>query len=250
LALLQGKKGKKGKKGGKKGKGGKTKILFPIYFEQERPPTAGVPEGIIEREQFLTDVQRFPRDKDLPHNYVDDSPWYLVQPERQYMQVYEAIRHGDIESLQTALACGMPIDFRDKYNKTPLMVACAHGRSDIVKFLLERGAEVNAFDNFHWTALHHASHSGQEGLVKVLLDAGANIDAQSVNGGTPLMRAIETSQKEIVKLLLERGAKVTLENKHGDTALEVAKNWGDDFIYAIVYAKVASLPPRVDKKGD
>ncbi len=31
--------------------GGKTKILFPIYFEQERPPTAGVPEGVIEREQ-------------------------------------------------------------------------------------------------------------------------------------------------------------------------------------------------------
>ena len=45
-------------------------------------------------------------------------------------------------------------------------------------------------------------------------------------------------------------AKVTLENKHGDTALEVAKNWGDDFIYAIVYAKVASLPPPVEKKGE
>ena len=44
-------------------------------------------------------------------------------------------------------------------------------------------------------------------------------------------------------------AKVTLENKHGDTALDVAKNWGDDYIYAIVYAKVATLPPAVDKKG-
>ena len=43
---------------------------------------------------------------------------------------------------------------------------------------------------------------------------------------------------------------MTLENKHGDTALEVAKNWGDDFIYAIVYAKVASLPPPVGKKGE
>ena len=42
---------------------------------------------------------------------------------------------------------------------------------------------------------------------------------------------------------------MTLENKHGDTALDVARNWGDDFIYAIVYAKVASLPPVVGKKG-
>ena len=42
---------------------------------------------------------------------------------------------------------------------------------------------------------------------------------------------------------------MTLENKHGDTALDVAKNWGDDFIYAIVYAKLASLPPVENKKG-
>ena len=42
---------------------------------------------------------------------------------------------------------------------------------------------------------------------------------------------------------------MTIENKHGDTALDVARNWGDDFIYAIVYAKMASLPPVVSKKG-
>ena len=60
--------------------GGKTKILFPIYFEEERPPTAGVPEGVIEREEFVTDVQRFPRGHSLPHTYFDDSPWYLIHP--------------------------------------------------------------------------------------------------------------------------------------------------------------------------
>ena len=66
--------------------GGKTKILFPIYFEQERPPTAGVADGVIEKEQFLTDVQRFPRDRPLPHQFTDDSPWYLIQP-GQYVHV-------------------------------------------------------------------------------------------------------------------------------------------------------------------
>ena len=38
-------------------------------------------------------------------------------------------------------------------------------------------------------------------------------------------------------------------NKHGETALDVARNWGDDFIYAIVYAKAASLPPPPEAKG-
>ena len=55
------------------------------------------------------------------------------------MKLYEACRHGNLDSLDAALRSGLPIDARDKYNKTPLMVACAHGRSDVVKFLLKRG---------------------------------------------------------------------------------------------------------------
>lgn len=41
-------KGKKGKKS--KGKV-KANIPFPIYYEAERPPTAGVADGAIEKEQ-------------------------------------------------------------------------------------------------------------------------------------------------------------------------------------------------------
>ena len=55
------------------------------------------------------------------------------------MQMYEAIRHGDMESLLSALADGIPVDCRDKYNKTPLMIACTHARPEMVKFFLERG---------------------------------------------------------------------------------------------------------------
>ena len=64
---------------------------------------------------------------------------YMHFLERQYMNIYEAVRHGDLESLMSALAGGLSVDCRDKYNKTPLMVACSHGRLDVAKFLLERG---------------------------------------------------------------------------------------------------------------
>lgn len=59
------------------------KIGVPIYFEKERPPTAGVPEGVIEKQLFVTDIQRFNRDTILPHPFIDDSPWYLPQPGMQ-----------------------------------------------------------------------------------------------------------------------------------------------------------------------
>jgi len=59
--------------------------------------------------------------------------------DQQYTALYEAIRHSDINSLESALASGIPIDHRDKYNKTPLMIACSHGRIDVVKLLLSHG---------------------------------------------------------------------------------------------------------------
>ena len=51
--------------------------------------------------------------------------------------------------------------------------------------------------------------------------------------------------------LLFLRAKLTPENKHGDTALEVARNWGDEYIYALVYAEASRLPPPPSdgKKG-
>lgn len=90
---------------------------------------------------------------------MDDSAWYLAFPgqffviivcllitfcdairiDQQYLALYEAVRHSDLCSLESALASGIPIDHRDKYNKTPLMIACSHGKKDVVKLLLNNG---------------------------------------------------------------------------------------------------------------
>lgn len=46
-------------------------------------------------------------------------------------------------------------------------------------------------------------------------------------------------------------AKVTPENLNELTALDVARNWGDDYIYAIMYAKAGAsqTTSASDKKG-
>ena len=56
--------------------------------------------------------------------------------------MFDAVRHGDIQSLKLALLRGTPIDVRDQYNKTPLMHACAHGRIDVARLLLENRWET------------------------------------------------------------------------------------------------------------
>ena len=63
----------------------------------------------------------------------------FLHAEKQYMLLYEAVRHGNMESLLSALQYGLSEDCRDKFNKTPLMVAASHGRVDVARLLLDRG---------------------------------------------------------------------------------------------------------------
>jgi len=46
-------------------------------------------------------------------------------------------------------------------------------------------------------------------------------------------------------------AKLNVENINELTALDIARNWGDDYIYAIMYAKCGTLlaSSTTEKKG-
>ena len=155
------KKKKKKKKG--KGKKGKTKIIMPVCTLDEGPRMEGGDPPAIYQPQHIhfTDTNRFNRDKPPEHPLQDDSAWYIQYPEKEFVGVTNAVFHGDLHTVLDAFKRGLPVDIRDKYFKTPLMVAAANGDLKAVKFLLQCGCDVNAYDNFKWTALHHACHSGQ-----------------------------------------------------------------------------------------
>nr|CAB3221664.1 ankyrin repeat and EF-hand domain-containing protein 1 [Phallusia mammillata] len=246
------KKGKKGKKGGKKGKKGKFKIPVPICTEKDGPRRAdgGPPHRYVERQILWTDTNRFNRDHPPRHPLQDDSAWYLQIPEKQYMNITDAARHGDIETLKRAFETGTEVDTRDKYFKTPLMAACAEGDIELTNYLLSAGASVEARDNFKWTPLHHACHSGQLDVVKALMLAGSDGNAITWNGATPLMRAIESCKPDVVKYLLDCNVSVTVENKKEKTAVDVARDWADGEVYRLVKEKFDAAPkPKKDKKG-
>ena len=160
IASFEGKKKKK-KKG--KGKRGKTKIIMPICTLDEGPRMQdGDPPAIYQPQHIhFTDTNRFHRDKPPEHPLQDDSAWYLKHPDKSFVNISNAAHNGDLHTLLDAFKCGLPVDVRDKYFKTPLMVAAANGDINTCIFLISCGADVNAFDNFKWTALHHACHSGQ-----------------------------------------------------------------------------------------
>ena len=140
MSAFEGK--KKKKKGGKgKKKKGKTKIAMPICMLQDGPRAedGGPPENFIPRHNHFTDTSRFDRDQPPQHPLQDDSAWYLHHPERTYVNISEAAKYADFDSLMNAFNMGVHVDQRDKYHKTPLMVACSLGNLAVVKFLLDHG---------------------------------------------------------------------------------------------------------------
>ena len=55
------------------------------------------------------------------------------------MNINDAAKHADLDTLRDAFERGVSVDIRDKYFKTPLMIACVNGSLNVVKFLVERG---------------------------------------------------------------------------------------------------------------
>ena len=141
MSAFEGKKKKKGKKGKGGKKKGKFKLVMPICTQDEGPRTYGgaPPEMFIEQHIHFTDTNRFDRDRPPVHPLQDDSAWYLEHPDKMYVNITDATKNGDLDSLKNAFQRGTSVDTRDRYYKTPLMVACSIGRLDMVKFLVEHG---------------------------------------------------------------------------------------------------------------
>lgn len=73
------------------------------------------------------------------HPLLDDSRWYIDDPDKQFVPINNCVRSGDVQSLDLAFRQGIPVDIQDPAYKTPLMVACAEGCYEVVCYLLSRG---------------------------------------------------------------------------------------------------------------
>ncbi|XP_010614311.1 ankyrin repeat and EF-hand domain-containing protein 1 isoform X2 [Fukomys damarensis] len=244
---------KKKKKGmGKKGRKGKFAIPLPVCVIPEdafpHRSDGGPPYYMIETYQNVTDYSRFNRDHPPEHPMQDDSAWYIDEPGKTFSNINFITKAGDLASLKKAFESGIPVDMKDKYYKTPLMMACASGNIDVVKFLLEKGANINATDNFLWTPLHFACHAGQQDIAELLVESGASVDALSINNSTPLSRAIESCRMDTVKYLLDIGAKFQLENRKGHTAMDIAKAYADYRIIDMIKEKSDNLPKPAENQ--
>ncbi|NXU60840.1 ANKE1 protein, partial [Horornis vulcanius] len=239
------KKKKPQKKKGKKG----LPVPVCVIPKSECPLREdGFPTYMVEAVPNIPEEQRFKRDLQSAHPVFDDRAWYVDEPRKTLMDINYLVREGDFVSLQKAFDEGVPVDIKDKYYKTPLMVACASGNIVLVEFLLEKGADVNATDNFLWTPLHHACYNGHLDIVEVLVKAGAAVNAPAIGSATPLMRAIEACRLDMVYFLITAGADVQATNSNGKSVLDLAQVFEDATIIELLENQLQILAEEQEKE--
>lgn len=103
-----------------------------------RRPDGGPPHFMIETIFKLLDRRGFSSDNPPQHPLMIDSEWYIEKPDKVFISINYCVKSGDQESLDFAFSHGVPVDVKDPFYKTPLMVACSSGNYEIAKYLLNQ----------------------------------------------------------------------------------------------------------------
>src|SRR5262245_21243455 len=85
-----------------------------------------------------------------------------------------AVRTGDVAGVKAALASGVNVNTKFRYDRMALSFAADRGNPEVVKVLLDAGADVGARDSFyHMDAMSQAVSKKYIPIIRMLLDKGA-----------------------------------------------------------------------------
>src|SRR5215467_15563082 len=90
-----------------------------------------------------------------------------------------AVQHDDLEMADVLIQAGANVKAVNRFEVTPLAIACMNGSAAMIQKLLKGGADVNApLSSLGETPVMMAARTGNADAVKVLLDNGANVNAR------------------------------------------------------------------------
>jgi ankyrin repeat protein len=138
--------------------------------------------------------------------------------------LHTAIALGTAADVRSRVKAGDELDPRDRWERTPWLLAVQTG--DVVKaeILLAAGADVTARGRCGKTALMHAVGNGHHPMLRWLLDRGFDPNETDDFSGTPLLDAASNGDVECVRLLLTAGADLHHPNNANSTAIGAASN--------------------------
>ncbi|HEV8414305.1 MAG TPA: ankyrin repeat domain-containing protein [Bryobacteraceae bacterium] len=121
-----------------------------------------------------------------------------------------AARLDDLDMADLLIEAGANVKAVNRFDVTPLSLACINGSAAMIEKLLKAGADPNgALSELGETPIMMAARTGNVEALQVLLDHGANVNAHETSrGDTALIWAASEGHAAAVKLLIEHGADV------------------------------------------
>jgi ankyrin repeat protein len=132
----------------------------------------------------------------------------------------------DFEIAKLLVAAGADAKAANRYQVTPLSLACVNGNTTIVELLLDAGADPNTTLRGGETVLMTAARTGRSGPVQALLARHANVNAKERRGQTAIMWAAAEGHTEVVRLLIQADADFSTPLDSGFTPLFFAVREG------------------------
>ena len=162
-----------------------------------------------------------------------------------------AAHQGDLESLQLLLASGAEPDRPNRYDVTPLALACARGSAPIVEALLDAGADPNMSLPEGETVLMAAARTGDVDVLRLLVAHGAEVSAREAwRGQTALMWAAADNHPAATHMLVEMGADVDERSNGGWTALLFAVRTGSQKAVAALLEAGANVNDTIQPQTE
>ncbi len=87
-----------------------------------------------------------------------------------YVDIFEDIKHGDLDEVKEGLTSDLDIDFQDPDGMSLLMQAACYGHEEICVFLLDLKPDVILENKDGKSAVDLAEENGHDGIAAILRD--------------------------------------------------------------------------------
>ncbi|XP_064627394.1 transient receptor potential cation channel subfamily A member 1 homolog isoform X2 [Lineus longissimus] len=161
-----------------------------------------------------------------------------------------ACQKGFTAVVKSLLDHGADLDAKNEEEQTPLHLACRFGRTNVVRELVkENKMVVNDEDEDSNTPLHLAALSGHTKVAVALIEASADIEARNCNLWTPLDCAAAKGWVKTCRVLLENDCPVDPMDKSKTTPLHLASAKGHSGVVRLLLSWHANVR-QVDSDGN
>lgn len=130
---------------------------YPPYPQAGHHASAPSKGPSSSRRQYIAE------EEDADHYHTrDDNETHVAQSFLDYdlEEIFSFARHGRCEEIDKLLDQGLPVDIRDEFGNTLLIIACQNGNKRVAKTVLRRGANINARNYKGNTPLHYCYQYG------------------------------------------------------------------------------------------